>query len=267
MGHDPIAGRRNRNHRPRHFAHCRRHGTGDAARSQGGAELFAGLVGHRVQPDIGLARAFAGLLVQMLAHGLPGRLLGQRLGPQQLVKAGIARIRWPQGDGGNAVEALAELLGGSVVAADDGRQLLAEQLQVQLAGAVANAFGVDLLGHRFDHPLVVLLLQVQRQALFRRLPAFTAVDLVPGHLEGQPLLGPVAGKPRDEVAFGTLLYLFLPHPHGTACIVVGRAAGADRGFDQFLVDALPGGGGEHHRWRRDRWGLACATGQGQQQAQ
>ncbi|MNC43485.1 hypothetical protein D3C75_923460 [compost metagenome] len=184
-----------------------------------------------------------------------------------MAQAGIARIRWPQGDGRNAVEALAELLGWRVVAADDGRQLLAEQLQVQLAGTVADAFGVDLLGHRFDHPLVVLLLQVQRQALFRRLPAFTAVDLVPGHLEGQPLLGPVAGEPGDEVAFGALLYLFLPHSHGAPGIVVGRTGGADRGFDQFLVDALPGGGSEHHRWRRDRWGLACAAGQGQQQAQ
>jgi hypothetical protein len=50
----------------------------------------------------------------VLAHGLPGRLLVQRLGPQQLIQAGIARIRWPQGDGGDTVEALAELLGGAL---------------------------------------------------------------------------------------------------------------------------------------------------------
>ncbi|MNN39916.1 hypothetical protein D3C81_1539720 [compost metagenome] len=205
--------------------------------------------------------------MQVLAHGLPGRLLGQRLGPQQLIQAGITRIRRPQVDGGDAVEAQADLLGRRVVAADDGLQLLVEQLQVQLAGTVANAFGVDLLGHRLDHPLVVLLLQVKRQPLFRRLPAFAAVELVPGHLEGQPLLGPVAGEPGDEVAFGALLYLFLPHPHGAPGIVVGRAGSAGRGLYQFLVDALPGSRVECHRWRRGRRALDRAAGEGQQQAQ
>ncbi|MNH19597.1 hypothetical protein D3C79_793380 [compost metagenome] len=205
--------------------------------------------------------------MQVVAQGEPGGLLIERLGFEQLIEAGVARRRRPQGNGRDPVQALAELIGWGVVALDDGRQLLAKELQVQLAGAVADAFGVDLLGHRLDHPVLVLLLQVQGQAFFRRLAALTAVELVPGDLEGQPLLGPVTGEPGNEVAFGTLLYLFFPYPHRAPRIVVGRACGAYRCIDQFLVDALPGGGGQHGGRRRRRRTLAGAAAEGQQKAE
>jgi hypothetical protein len=42
---------------------------------------------------------------------LPGRLLVQRLGPEQLIQRGIARIGRAEGDDRDAVQALAELLG------------------------------------------------------------------------------------------------------------------------------------------------------------
>ena len=173
------------------------------------------------------------MLVQVLAQRLPGRLLSQGLGPEQLIEGGIAGSRWSQGDDLDAVKPLADLVGRRVVALDDGRQLLAEQLQVQLAGAVADPLGVDLFGDRFYHPLVVLLLQVHRQAPFGRLGTLAAVHLVPGDFERQPLLRPVAGEPRDEIAFGASLHLVFPDPHRTPCIVICRAGSGHRGFDQF----------------------------------
>ncbi|MNH17069.1 hypothetical protein D3C79_767230 [compost metagenome] len=114
---------------------------------------------------------------------------------------------------------------------------------------------------------MILLLQVQGQAFFCRFPPLATVELVPGHLEGQPLLGPVTREPGDEVAFGALLHLLLPHPHGAPGIVVGRAGGTDRGIDQFLVDALPGRGGEYCGRRRGRGALAGTTAEGQQKAE
>ncbi|MOA40158.1 hypothetical protein D3C78_1620020 [compost metagenome] len=99
-------------------------------------------------------------------------------------------------------------------------QLLAEQLDIQLHGAVANAFRVNLLGDLIEYLAVILLLQVKRQTLLRRLLAFAAVHLVPSHLHGQPLLGPITGEPGDKVAFGVLLHAVFPYAHGTPGVVI-----------------------------------------------
>ncbi|MNF93502.1 hypothetical protein D3C84_761810 [compost metagenome] len=151
------------------------------------------------------------------------RLLGQRLAVKQLVERGIARRRRPQVDRLDPRQTQVELLGRRLVALGYLLQLLTEQLDVQLHGAVADAFGVDLLGHLIKHPAVILLLQVKRQALLRRLLAFATVHLVPGHFHGQPLLGPVTGEPGDEIAFGKLLHAVFPHAHGASGIVIDRA--------------------------------------------
>ncbi|MCY1549637.1 hypothetical protein D9M68_858180 [compost metagenome] len=112
-----------------------------------------------------------------------------------------------------------------------------------------DGVGIELPGDRLQHAVVVLLLQIDSQAIDHRVLLFPGIEPVPADLDGQPLARPVAGEPGNVVALGALVDQVHPAVHGLPRIVFGLRGGALRCGGYVAVD-LPPGALRNHRSRR-----------------
>jgi hypothetical protein len=164
----------------------------------------------------------------------------ERIGMHDLVERGVVRCRRRQCNRRNVLEPAVELLRRHAVTPRDGLQLFAEEPDVVLRRFRPDHFGIDLPGNGFEHTFSVLLLQIRRQSLRGRILPFAGAELVPGDLDGQPLLRPVAGKPRDEVGLAALVDAASPVFHEAARVVPGRYHRRSRGGENVAIDLPPG---------------------------
>ncbi|MDT4824981.1 hypothetical protein FQZ97_582490 [compost metagenome] len=157
-----------------------------------------------------------------------------------LVQRSALPGRRAQGDRRDALEPLVEQRGGHAMASRNVLEPFAEQRDVELGRLRHDRVGPGLLGDRLQHPVPVLLLEVDRQARHGRVRLTLGAQLVPGHLHGQPLAGPVAGEPRNEVAVGAPVDEVHPAVHGGVGGALGGFAGTARGGENVAVDLPPG---------------------------
>ncbi|MNV73684.1 hypothetical protein D3C71_1668530 [compost metagenome] len=136
-----------------------------------------------------------------------------------LIERSIACGRRRQGDGRDLAEPTVELILGDCILLLYLGHMSAEHLQVQPHGIAHDHVRIGHPGDGIQHTLVVLFLQVDRQSIDRRIRLALGAHPVPAHLHAQPLLGPVAGKPGNEVGFGTTEYLLTPALHGFAGVI------------------------------------------------
>ncbi|MCY1401968.1 hypothetical protein D9M71_170980 [compost metagenome] len=162
-GHPDTRGSQG-NHGPRHLAHRGGNGAGHPSGCQRGFQLLAGLFRYRRNALVRCANAFGRLcIVNTIDQGHKGRQRLDRLGAHNLVERRILG-RWrAQFDHRHVRESPPELVRWQAIALGNTPQLLDEQLNVEDAGLFHDPVGVNLLGHRVEHPGVVLLLQVNRQ--------------------------------------------------------------------------------------------------------
>ncbi|MFB8828598.1 hypothetical protein ACE0DR_02750 [Azotobacter sp. CWF10] len=155
----------------------------------------------------------------------------------------------PQCDRRNALEPAFELIVGYAVALRDFPEQLAEQPDVELHRLFHDPVGIDLPGDGLQHAIVVLLLQIDGQAIHDRIFLLSCIQPVPRHLHGQPLLGPVAGKPGDEIRIGAPVDEAHPFQHDVACVIRGLPCRLLRGGDDVAIDLAPGTFRNHDRRR------------------
>ena len=232
---------------------------GAAAGGQARPQLLAGTLGQR--PDAGTPAAVAGTLDgQSVPQGSVGRQRGERSGMDQLVERRRLRLRRPQDDDGNRLQAAVELIRRDAFKTGERPQSVGQRADVGRGHRIAQRPGIVFRGHRVEHPFLILGRQIDRQPLFGGQLALPGVQLVPGQAQGQPLLRPVAGKPGNEVGFAQLPHA-LPPGLDTRLRPFARPThgGGGSGADRF-IDLPARGQGQRRRQRQRsrhcRWGLS-----------
>lgn len=172
-----------------------------------------------------------------------------------LVKRSVPRRRWAQGNGRDLVGAGVELVHGHAMTLGNHLQLLAHELHVELGGLMQNRIRVDLDGHRRQHPFLVFIKQVLREALGRGVLLSLGADGVPADLHRHPFLGPVAAEPGDEVLFSLLVDPRAPMLHGATREDFGLLGGRAGSRHNLSIHLLPGGLRHDDRGLSDRRAL------------
>ncbi|MNQ91039.1 hypothetical protein D3C85_1064030 [compost metagenome] len=188
-------------------------------------------------------------------QGPVGRQPLERVGAHQLVERGAGGKRNRR----NVLEALVELFPRYAMARPDSLQPLIELADVESGRVLHDLLRAGLLGDRFQHAILVLLLEIEGQPADGWILLALGAQFVPGHLHAQPLLGPVAGKPWNEDVVGLPVNQVHPALHGLQGMRSGLLRGGSRCRGYVAVDLLPGTRGNLYRR------VAGTAGQRQQQ--